>query len=425
MAEPGDYLFGLLAQSKGLPSHALRATESAESIPGQAIGGYQQGLEARQNIQQYKLLNTQLGDLFDDPSTIPYGLKSTNTVKDLMTIAPTMQNYIPAGFAQQVAQGYGANTGGGQPSSGVPPQGPTQTPPPPPQTPATPAPTTGAASLAAAGGAGADQGGAFAPGTQTSFQAPAAQPNFSIPAGGISKTAFSLLEPAMKASQEERLANERMGQERENFLEGQQNMNTRQQNEINAANNRTMAGETAKIAPSLTEAGTISDDINALTPLYKSYSPIPFAGSAMASLAQKSGTTNLFGQTAQRGKQIQQIVPALSAKVNYLLNKRFNSGEAAMLQQQVVPNATDNEQSAMQKIGNLRRLTAVMQSGDINALGMVASSIAGQPVNPQLPSSTIRQAPNPNIQAAIQWAQANPNDPRARAVLAKAQANGI
>lgn len=420
MAGPGDQLFSLLAQSKGLPSHAFRAAEAAEAIPEQGLQGLQQGMEARQNIQQYKLLNTQLGDLFDDPTTIPYGLKSTNTVKDLMTIAPTMQNYIPAGFANSIAAGYGA--GGGQPSSGAPPQS-LPTPSPPPQTPPTPSGTPGAASLAAVGGAGGGQGGAFAPGTPTAIQAPAAP---AIPPGGISKTAFQLLEPSLKARQEQAMQNQRLLQEENNFQEGQANENTRAANNITAGNNRAMAGETSKIAPSITEAGTINDDINALMPLYKGYSPIPFAGSAIASLAQKSGTTNLFGQTAQTGKQIQQIVPALSAKVNYLLNKRFNAGEAGMLQQQVVPNATDSEQSAMQKIGNLRRLTAVMQGGDINALQMVASSIAGKTVNPQLPSSNpqIPAPQNSNVQAAIQWAQANPNDPRARAVLAKAQANG-
>ena len=126
----------------------------------------------------------------------------------------------------------------------------------------------------------------------------------------------------------------------------------------------------------------------------------------------------------QRGKQIQQIVPALSAKVNYLLNKRFNSGEAAMLQAQVVPNASDDEANASQKIGNLQRLVGVMQGGDVNALQMVANSIAGRPVQLGLPSSSNTashtQSPSnsgtgdPEADAAIQRVTASGLNPQAK-----------
>jgi hypothetical protein len=427
-----DALFAALAQAKSLPSHAYRTADAALQIPGEALGGYEEGLQANQQIQQAKMLNTPLGQIWQDPSQIPYGLPATMRVRDLMAIAPTMSNYVPSGFANTVASASGANTGGGPPPSNVPPTAP---PPIPPQTPATPAPTPGGAMLTSAGGVGNDSGGAFAPGTPTSIQAPAPTggPPIAIPPGGMSREAFQLLQPALKAGQDERNFQQNQAREAAQFQTGQQNENTRQGKNITAENNRTMAGETSKIAPSITEAGTISDDINALMPLYKGYSPIPFAGTALANIASKSGTTSFGGPTVQTGKQIQQIVPALSAKVNYLLNKRFNSGEAAMLQQQVVPNATDNEQSAMQKIGNLRRLTSVMQSGDVNALQMVASSIAGKPVNPALPSSggnflqdQSSSTGNPDADRAIAQIQASGLDPnskqaRIQAVMARLQ----
>lgn len=392
-----DALFEKLAEAKSLPSHAYRTAMSALEIPGQALEGVQQGMQANQQIQQYKMLNTPLGQIWSDPSQIPYGLSPNHTVRDLMTIAPTMQNYVPSGFANTVVNAYGGGGGGPGPSQGQPPSAPPPLPSPP-QTPATPAPTPGAALLTSAEGAGGDATGAFAPGTQTSVQSPkAGPPPIVVPPGGMSREAFQLLQPALKAGQDERNFQQNQQREAAQFSTGQNNENIRQGRNITAEGNRTMAGETSKIAPSITEAGTIQDDINTLRPLFKGYSPTPFLGTALANVTAKSGSSTFGTPTMQTGKQIEQITPALSAKVNYLLNKRFNQGESAMLQQQVVPNASDDEANATQKINNLQRLTAVMQGGDINALRMVASSIAGQPVTPILPSSQNRPSLAPSV----------------------------
>lgn len=51
---PYDRLFEMLAQAKAMPSHALRAAESAEEIPGKLLGGYISGLQAKNEIQQLK-----------------------------------------------------------------------------------------------------------------------------------------------------------------------------------------------------------------------------------------------------------------------------------------------------------------------------------------------------------------------------------
>lgn len=47
---PFDPLFEMLAQAKSLPSHAYRDTQAALDIPGQAVGGLEAGLNARNAI---------------------------------------------------------------------------------------------------------------------------------------------------------------------------------------------------------------------------------------------------------------------------------------------------------------------------------------------------------------------------------------
>lgn len=415
MPGPGDALFLALAQAKAQPDRWARAVGTGAQSGKDILGGYMEGKEIKQKLDQYKLLETPLGSMYPDATQIPFGLSPQHTVKDLLTIAPAMENYVPSNLIRGAASSFGANvqdgSGGGNPPSA----------PPPPTIPgaSNPAVPRGTTELADIQGPGSAGGSPNIPaGTQ---------PSISVPAGGMGMKGFqNVVLPALKAGQEERHFNERERREGSQFSMAQQN-----------EKNRTMASETAKIAPSLTEAGTIQDDINALLPLYKGYRPVPFAGTALAHLTAKSGSSSFGTPTMQAGKQIEQIAPALAAKVNYLLNKRFNSGEAAMLQQQVVPNASDDEANAMQKIANLRRLTLVMQQGDINALQMVASSIAGRQVSPALPTSAgvPTQSPpqrsngDPEADAAIQRIMSSNLNPQAKqqrinAVRSRAQYRG-
>jgi hypothetical protein len=386
-----DALFQALAQALSQPSHAYRAAQAGLSIPASYESGYLNQKEFQQKRDQYRMMNTKLGDVFP-PGQIPGGLSPDHSVADLKQLVDILP-YTRSPVADQIGNELAGNQQGQIAS--VPSSPPSQPTPPSPSAPAptiastsmapipgaeNPAPPPGSTNLSAIQGAGGGASANLPPGTSPTVPP---GPTFK----GMSYMDLQRYGPFLndirqgrqfqqgQTNENERARLSREQQER-NFQEAQQN-----------EKNRTMAGETAKIAPSLTEAGTIQDDINALLPLYKGYAPVPFAGTALANITAKSGSSTFGTPTMQAGKQIQQIVPALSAKVNYLLNKRFNSGEAAMLQQQVVPNASDDEQNAKQKIGNLQRLTAVMQGGDINALKMVASAIAGQPVNPGLPSS--------------------------------------
>jgi hypothetical protein len=419
---PSDALFLALANAKSQPSHALRAVESAGQAGSDILGGYMGGKEIQQKLEQYKLLNTPLGSMYSDPSQIPFGLSPSHTVKDLITLAPAMENYVPSNLIGGAARSFGANVNDGS-GGGSPP--PVSAPPIPGA--ANPAPPPGSTDLSSIQGTGAGGGANLPPGTSPAVLGNP-QPGINVPPGGMGMKGFqNVVLPALKAGQEERHFNQNQNREASQFATAQQN-----------EKNRTMAGETAKIAPSLTEAGTIQDDINALLPLYKGYSPTPFLGTTLAHVTARSGSSTFGTPTMQAGKQIEQITPALSAKVNYLLNKRFNSGEAAMLQAQVVPNASDDEANAMQKIGNLRRLTAVMQGGDIQALQMVASSIAGRSVSPALPSSSSSpqqvQGQNhqssgtgdPEADAAIQRIQnsnLNPQAKQVRIMAVRARAN--
>ena len=406
-----DRLFEMLAQAKAQPDRWSRAVSAGADAGNNIIGGALQGQDIRQKLEQYRLLNTPLGQMYSDPSQIPFGLSPTHTVKDLLTLAPAMENFAPANLMSGVASQYGANVNPPPGSNRV--AAPAQAPAPtiastsmepiPGAEPSNPAPLggtgnqsnpagpPGTANLNADEGTGAGGGNNVPPGTPTAV---VGGPSLNIPPGGMGMGAFkNLVIPALNAAREGRQFQQGQAQTQRNFDTSQANEFARQKNSIQAENNRTMAGETAKIAPSLTEAGTIQDDINALVPLFKNYQPIPFAGTALANLTAKSGSSTFGTPTMQIGKQIEQITPALSAKVNYLLNKRFNSGESAMLQSKVVPNASDDGPNAMQKIANLQRLNAVMQGGDIQALRMVASSIAGQTVNPILPNSSGGTAP--------------------------------
>lgn len=381
-----DRLFEMLAAAKSQPSHTLRAVESAGQAGQDIIGGYMGGKEIGQKLDQYRLLSTPLGSMYPDPSQIPFGLGPNHTVKDLLTLAPAYENFVPSSLISGAAKSFGANVNDG--SASPPPQ--TDNPAPMGGT-SNPAPPPGSTQLAAIQGTGAgaqDNVPAGTPPAVIGNSGASSSPSINVPSGGMGLKGFqNVVLPALKAGQEQRNYNTTQANEDRRQQTGIAAENARQANTIQAEKNRTMAGETAKIAPSLTEAGTIQDDINALRPLYQNYKPIPFMGSALANLTAKSGSSSFGTPTMQAGKQIDQITPSLTAKVNRLLNGRFNQEEANMLGAKVIPNSNDDTGNFNQKTGNLQRLVAVMKSGDINALNMVASSIAGQPVNASLPSS--------------------------------------
>lgn len=423
MAGPGDALFMALAQAKAQPDRWARDVNAGAKAGTDILGGYMQGKGLGQELDKYKLLNTPLGQIFPNPRDIPGGLTPDHKVSDLMNLTPVLP-YIPTEAGGQILTSMAG--GNPSPSASPAPMGGTLN----------PVLPSGTQNLDAIQGTGAGTADNVPAGTPTAIVGsgpPALPPSPSIsraspmdlqkfgPMMNDIRQGRQFQEGQKNENERARLSRE---QQEKNFQEGQQN-----------EKNRTMATETSKIAPSLTEAGTIQDDINALLPLFKGYSPVPFAGTILANITAKSGSSSFGTPTMQTGKQINQIVPALSAKVNYLLNKRFNSGEANMLQQQVVPNASDDEANARQKIGNLQRLTAVMQGGDEQALQMVASAIAGRPVSTMLPSSntpTPNQTPpnsttgDPMADAAIQRVQQSHLDPaskqaRIQGIMAKAR----
>ena len=368
-----DALFQMLAQAKGQPSKALRAVQSAGQAGQDILGGYMQGKELGQQMDTYRLLSTPLGSMYPDPSQIPFGLSPSHTVKDLLTIAPAMSNYVPSNLIKGAAQSFGASTTDNGPSI--------------PQVASTnPSPSIGD--------------------TGTPIANPSSQPGINVPAGGMGLKAFQdVVLPTLKAGQEERHFQTNQANEESRFARGK------------------MAGAAETASKNLSTTGSIQDDINNLRQLFKGYNPTPFLGGAGAKLAAASGSPTFGTPTMQQGNAIQQVAPALGAKINYELTRRFSPGESQLLMNNVVPSANDNEANATMKLNNLQRLVAVFQSGDQASINMVASAIAGRLVTAQVPTSIgtgpSQTPPNagtgdPEADAAIQRIQSSNLNPQAK-----------
>jgi len=185
-----DRLFEMLAQAESQPSKAYRTAITGLGALTAPIEGYQTGLEARANIDKYRLLNTPLGSMYSDPSQIPFGLRPEHTVKDLLTIAPAMENYVPPNLIGGAARAFGSNVA-----------------PPPVSGSANPAIPVGASNLNTAEGTGAGASGTLPTGTS---------PTVSVPPGGMGMKGFqNVMLPTLKAGQEERQFGQRQAQTRE------------------------------------------------------------------------------------------------------------------------------------------------------------------------------------------------------------------
>src|SRR4029077_10721715 len=165
-----------------------------------------------------------------------------------------------------------------------------------------------------------------------------------IPAGGMGMKGFqNVVLPALKAGQEERQFRERQGAEESRFNRGQSSEESRFQR-------GKMAGVAESAGKNLGVTGTIQDDIDNLRGLFKGYNPTPFIGGVGARIASASGSPTFGTHTMQQGNAIQQVAPALCAKINYELTHRFSPGESQLLMANVSPSSTDNEANATKKL---------------------------------------------------------------------------
>lgn len=402
-----DALFLALANAKAQPDRWARSVNAGAQAGQDILGGYLKGKEVKQQLDQYRLLQTPLGSMFPDPSTIPFGLSPEHTIKDLLTVAPALENYVPSSLIRGAAGAYGVDTS----DNSAPAPSPNPTPIAGSQN---PAPNPGTVSLNRVAGDGSGNGGAIAPGTSPTV--PPSGMRMNVPAGGMGMKGFqNIILPSLKAGQEERQFQQRQGAEESRFERGQNAEESRFQR-------GKMAGVAEEAAKDISQTGTIQDDINNLRTLFKGYNPVPFVGGAGARLAAASGSPTFGTRTMQQGNAIQQVAPGLGAKINYELTRRFSPGESELLMKNVAPSATDNEANATMKLNNLQRLVAVFQSGDQNKINMVATAIAGRPVTANIPTSsnqgqgtpTNSSTGDPEADAAIQRIQSSNLNPQAK-----------
>jgi hypothetical protein len=407
---PSDALLEALSQAEAQPSRAYRAVSAGADAGKDILGGYMAGKGIQQQLQQYKTLNTRLGDVFP-PDSIPGGLTPDHTVGQLMQLAPILP-YTRSPMADVIGNELAGNAPTGQvPSPSVPPP---------------PSGSSGPTQLASLQGTGGTPQPNIGPSASPTTPAP---PTGGAPFKGMSYMDLQRYGPFLNDIRQGRQfqegqANENQraqlsrDQQHQQFLDAQ----AAEESRFGRGHMATAAGEAAK---NLGTTGTIQDDINTLRGLYKGYEPPAFIGGIGSAISAASGKPNYGTPWMQQGNQIGQVTPALGAKINYELTRRFSPGESQLLMKYVAPSPTDDEVNANRKLNNLQRLTSVFQSSDLNQISMTASAIAGQPIHAIIPTSgSVSTQPPPNSihQTAIQWAQANPNDPRSKAVLAKAMA---
>lgn len=365
-----EALFQALAQAKAQPSKAYRAVVSGANAVKDTVGGYLQGQDIREKLDQHRLLSTPLGSMYKDPSQIPFGLSPDHTVKDLITLAPTMENFIPQTAAQGITDMY---AGGGS-STGNSPQVPGSAPA---QPVAVPSQDSSVAPAAVFGAA------------------PAAAPRVVIPPGGIGKPAMQMLAPALNAAREGRQFQQGQTNENARFNTGQTNEFTRQATSIAAEDNRAraahMASATEKIAPSVQDIGGIKFQISQLEPLLAQNSPIPGLGNVEAGLTDKLG--GIGTPQMQRGAQINNVAGALSAALDKTIAGRFNENEANLLKQTLVPNANDQPAYALEKLKKLKGFVATLEAGNDQTIRNMSAAITGGRINTVSPGAGAPQGP--------------------------------
>lgn len=374
-----DRLFEMLAQAESQPSKGLRAIQSAGQAGQGILDGYLQGKEVRQKLDQYRLLNSPLGTLYHDPSQIPFGLSPDHTVKDLLTVAPAVENYASPETLQQIFGNGNSSTGNNQPA---------------PQQPATPAPmiasnpaqTPGPTALSSDQGTGAGAANLVPPGQP--LVAPDGSPAPVNIKTGLPMKLVPLLMQKQNQDREGRQFQQEQRAEESRFERGQ----TQTRDLAQAGHMATAAGQ---IAPGVTEIGGIKNLIATIEPLVTQNHPIPGLGNIEAAVADKSG--GMGTPQMKRSLSINNAGGALSAALDKVIAGRFNENEANLLKQTLVPNGNDQPAYALDKLQKLKGFVATLEQGNAQAISNMASAITGGRVNTISPAGTPPPNPSPGM----------------------------
>lgn len=364
-----DSLFLALANAKSQPSKTLRAVQSAGQAGQDILGGYIGGKEIGQKLAKYRILNTKLGDIFSDPTSIPGGLSPQHTVSDLMQLAPVLP-YIPTEAGGSIANMM-MGTDSARPTSAP------TTPAPATPTPVIPgsqnlAPTPGTTALDSTEGTGVGD-----------------QPN--IPAGTPINTfgGGTSVAPTPRISKMSLNDIQRYGpllndvRQGKQFQQGQNAEESRFVRGQNAEDARFrtghVAGEVSKLGENVSRIGQLNTMLDQLEPLVRQNSPLPGMGNLQGSAYNALGGRGT--PQMKNAASINNISAPLAASLNYELTRRFNAGEAQLLQTALAPSGNDTPEYGLQKLNQMRALVNAMQSGNDQAVRNIAAAVTGGKIN--------------------------------------------
>jgi hypothetical protein len=199
------------------------------------------------------------------------------------------------------------------------------------------------------------------------------------------------------------------------YAKAQQDLANSQQ-QIPMEQKKTIASEVSKQSQDSQQIR----DLQVLTGnLQKSLGPdLGMAGNIKGDIFRATGGRK--GSNAAANMQNSTI--PLATGLNTVLSHRFNAGEVAALGNSLIPQPKDTPAYRQQKLQNLNNLLGVMAQGNEQNVRNVANAIMTGAIPSINPPGQSTQAPQQIHNAAMQWAQAHPNDPRAQAVMQKAQA---
>jgi hypothetical protein len=378
MPEPGDALFLALAQAKAQPDRWARAVNTGAEAGQNIVGGYMQGKQIQQQLQDYKIQNTPLGELFPDPSTIPYGLGPQHTVRDLHMVASSLENWAPPGVISSTAQNYGQNVA--QPMgarASAPPQ-PTQAPAPtiastsmaPIPGSENPAPPPGTANLGAIQGAGA--------GAQPNIPA-GTSPTITVPPGGMGMNVLkNIAIPSWNAAREGRQF--QAGQAQAAQIAQLSRDQTERNFQQSQAQGRHIAGAgvVEKNAPNLTAVGQLETAMTAMDKLNSDPAnvSIPFSGQAGAWYAKHVPSTKSTWALNQKAAQGWAGVGA--GAIEKLVEGRYNDDQMQRIQDALFPVGNElGTPSGNLKMQQLKAYVEKAKSGGIAQVMSSLDSIAG------------------------------------------------
>jgi hypothetical protein len=384
-----DDLFMALAQAKARPDRWARALNAGTGAVRDIVGGYMEGRELQQQLQQYKTLNTRLGDIFP-PDSIPGGLTPDHTVGQLMQLAPILP-YTRSPVADSIAnQLSGGTSESPTPTVSAPVQAPSPTIASTSMAPIpgaeNPAPPTGSTNLSAIQGAGGGGGANLPPGTSPTIPS---GPSFK----GMSYMDLQRYGPYLNDIRQGRQFQQGQTNENERARLSREQQHQQFLDAQAAEEARFQRGKVAEAATgqreSVANLGTIDTAVAGLKDALKNNVPSPLAN-IRANISEAAGTPSPYGIPIGSGSA-QKVNEAAAATRAALATEITRTGRYTPFVDQIlnamVPTAKD--QNWQDKIGLINRFRAAVASGSQqNIDNAISAATGGTVVVPQAPPNS-------------------------------------